>query len=45
MADEVVVKALFHAAMREEVDDIKALVSAGADLEATNSLGFKVPLF
>lgn len=41
---ELIAKAMFHAAMREEIDDLKALVAAGADLEAKNSLGFKVGL-
>lgn len=41
-AQDLVVKAMFHAAMREEIDDLKALIAAGADVEAPNPVGFKV---
>jgi hypothetical protein len=39
---DIIVKAMFHAAMRENIEDLKELLAAGADLEATNPVGFKV---
>jgi ankyrin repeat protein len=38
----MITKALFRAALRENIPNLKALLDAGADIEATNALGFKV---
>jgi hypothetical protein len=38
----MITKALFRAALRENIPNLKALLDAGADIEATNALGYKV---